>query len=141
MRFRICFLFSFFYYSMNLLHLRICFLFISLLQCMVFSQLLMKLCHIVDIILPKGIGGTSKIMKSKVGGHMGSPKTLFVTLRMKLFFQKRAVWFLGVFYFSMGRLHRITLSELCFIERDMVITAFAQGHIKILISWVSGNLW
>lgn len=48
---------------------RICwfsFCFASLLQCMVFSQLLMKLCRTVDIILPKGTGGTLKIMKSKV---------------------------------------------------------------------------
>lgn len=52
---------------------------------MAFSQLLMKLCHTVDITLPKGIGGTSKIMKSKVGRHLDPPQILFGALRMKLF--------------------------------------------------------
>lgn len=44
---------------------------------MAFSQLLMKLCHTVDIILPKGIGGTSKIMKNKVGRTPRPPKNTF----------------------------------------------------------------
>lgn len=44
---------------------------------MAFSQLSMKLCHTVDIILPKAIGGTSKIMKSKVGRIPGPHKNSF----------------------------------------------------------------
>lgn len=74
---------------------RICFLFASLLQCMAFSQLLMKLCPTVDTILPKGIGGISKITKSKVGKTPRTPlRTLFWYFENEaVFYRKRAVDF------------------------------------------------
>lgn len=61
---------------------------------MAFSQLLMKLCPTVDIILPKVIGGTSKIMKNKVGRIPGPPKNSFWCFENEaVFFRKIAIDF------------------------------------------------